>query len=133
MAMIDIEYRYSAEPLIIGEVRRQSNAEMEEYLRNLVFEMQMADISAKYTGVKTDEDDNVLLINGKNVLDILNGLEIIPLEPDEDSCNCDKPKPISIGRPMIIWDKCIIEDIPDVMVKNAISKVYSDIQKNRIM
>ena len=48
-------------------------------------------------------------------------------------CGCGGQRPITIGRPMLEWDPRVIEDIPDVLMKNAISKVYCDLQKNRIM
>ena len=132
MAMIDIEYRYSGRP-VSGEVRRADWEEMEKYLRGLVYEMQEADISSKYVGTKT-EDEDMLYINGKTVIDILKGLEIRTPMPDE--CECEysgKPKMIKIGRPALEWNPQFIEDIPDILVKNAISKTYADINRNRIM
>lgn len=53
MAMIDIEYRHSAEPPELDIIRRKSNEEMKNYLMGLVADMLMADISAKYTDVET--------------------------------------------------------------------------------
>ena len=137
MAMIDIEYRYAKDQVPGGdfpgrEIRRKTVKEMEEYLRQLVFEMQDADISAKYIGKET-EDENQVYINGKKVNDILKGLEIKMLDPEEDTCGCGGPRPITIGRPMLEWDPRVREDIPDVLMKNAISKVSCDLQKDRIM
>ena len=131
MAMIDIEYRFSDKALPDKDIRRKTTEEMEQYLRDLVFEMQSADISSQSKGVPTD-GVNQLFINGMEIKDILNGLEIKMLEPDEETCGCT-PRPLIIQRPALEWDQSIIEDIPDVLVKNAISKVYCDIQKNRIM
>ncbi|MBO6083748.1 MAG: hypothetical protein J6O90_01520 [Candidatus Methanomethylophilaceae archaeon] len=137
MAMIDIEYRYAKGQTPGGdfpgrEIRRTSVKDMEEYLRNLVFEMQSADISARYIGTET-ENENQVYINGMKVNDILKGLEIKMLDPEEDTCGCGGARPITIGRPMLEWDPRVIEDIPDVLMKNSISKVYCDLQKNRIM
>ena len=89
MAMIDIEYRYAKDQVPGGdfpgrEIRRKTVKEMEEYLRQLVFEMQDADISAKYIGKET-EDENQVYINGRKVNDILKGLEIKMLDPEEDT------------------------------------------------
>ena len=81
MAMLDIEYRYSGRPTS-GEVRRADWEEMEKYLRGLVYEMQEADISSKYIGKKTENED-MLYINGKSVIDILEGLDIRTPMPDE--------------------------------------------------
>ena len=131
MAMIDIEYRHSSEPPEDDSIRRQSVEEMSEYLRGLVYEMQMSDISSKFISVEA-EGPNMLLVNGKSVQDILEGLEIKMLET-EDSCDHGKAAMVSFGRPVLEWRKDIIEDIPDVLVKNAISKAYSDVLKNRIL
>ena len=131
MAMIDIEYRHSSEPPEDENIRRQSVSEMSEYLKGLVYEMQMADISAKFISIE-GEGPNALIINGKRVQDILQGLEIKMLD-SEDSCDHGKVSMVSFGRPVLDWNKDVIEDIPDVLVKNAISKTYADVVKNRIL
>ena len=131
MAMIDIEYRHSREPPKGDGTRRQSIEEMSEYLRGLVYEMQMSDVSSKLISVE-GEGPNALLINGKRVQDILEGLEIKMLE-SEESCDHGKVSTIAFGRPILDWKKDVIEDIPDVLVKNAISKTYADVIKNRIL
>ena len=131
MAMIDIEYRHSSEPPEDENLRRWSIDEMSDYLKKLVYDMQMADISSKLISTE-HEGPNEVLINGKRIQDILKGLEIKPLETDE-SCDHGKTNMVSFGRPTIEWRKDVIEDIPDVLVKNAISKVYSDVLKNRIL
>ena len=74
----------------------------------------------------------MVFVNGKSIPDILNGLEIKPLETEE-SCDQGKTNMISFGRPTLDWNKDVIEDIPDVLVKNAISKAYSEITKDRIL
>lgn len=55
MAMLDIEYRYSAEPPSDLDIRRKSVKEMENYIRSLVLEMQMADISVGFKMIKKDD------------------------------------------------------------------------------
>ena len=133
MAMLDIEYRYSGEPNFEGS-RRKSVKDMEGYIRSLVLEMQMADISAGFKMVKIDGKNDVL-INGRTVESILDGLNIVPLEPDDDGCGCglEKKPLISIGRSDRDWNKDCIEDISDVLMKNAIAKVYSEMESGRIM
>lgn len=131
MAMIDIEYRHSSEPPDDESIRRHSTEEMSEYLRNIVSEMQMSDISSKFISTEA-EGPNALLVNGKRVQDILEGLDIKMLD-SEDSCDHGKVSMVSFGRPVLDWKKDIIEDIPDVLVKNAISKAYADVLKNRIL
>ena len=129
--MIDIEYRHSAEPDTTGEIRRTSTEDMTAYLKELVCEMQIADISSKFIEKETP-GKNMLLINGKDIFEILDGLEIKMLDAEE-SCDHGKTTPIRFGRPILDWNKEIIEDIPDVLVKNAISKTFADVTQNRIL
>jgi len=131
MAMLDIEYRHSSEPPEDESLRRWSIEEMSDYLKGLVLEMQMSDISAKFISTEAD-GPNMVFVNGRKITDILEGLEIKPLDVDE-SCDHGKTQIISFGRPTVEWKKDVIEDIPDVLVKNAISKAYGDILKNRIL
>jgi hypothetical protein len=131
MAMIDIEYRHSAEPSEDADIRRTSIEDMNKYLRGLVYEMQMADISSKFISTE-GEGPNSLIINGKKVEDILAGLDIKPLDT-EDACDHGKVSMVTFGRPTLDWNKEFVEDIPDVLVKNAISKAYADVVKNRIL
>jgi hypothetical protein len=134
MAMIDIEYRFSGKPIDNKDIRRHSTSDMESYLRDIVFEMQSADISVKFnTGFAVEDENNMVYINGKSVHEILDGLNIVIPEPDEDSCGCDgKKRIVKIERPQLDWDQRYIEDIPDVLMKNAIAKIYADMMSNRI-
>ena len=134
MAMLDIEYRFSDRPLEDKDIRRKTTKDMEFYIRGLVFEMQSADISVKFTtGVPLEGERNMVYINGKPVPEILDGLDIKIPEPDEESCGCSSPKIVTIGGPNLQWKEDIIEDIPDILMKNAISKTYADMERNRIM
>jgi hypothetical protein len=131
MAMINIEYRHSAEPPEASIIRRKTVEEMKNYLMGLVAEMLVADISAQYVDTAY-EGENTVVINGKDIRDILNGLQIRMLD-SEDACDSGKPSLIKFERPILDWKKEFIEDIPDVLMKNAISKAYADATKNRIM
>ena len=134
MAMLDIEYRFSDKPLDNKDIRRKTTKDMEFYIRGLVFEMQSADISVKFsTSVPLEGEKNMVYINGKPVPEILVGLDIKIPEPDEESCGCSAPKIVSIGGPNLEWNADYIEDIPDILMKNAISKMYADMERNRIM
>ncbi len=134
MAMLDIEYRFSDRPLDAVKIRRKTTKDMEFYIRGLVFEMQSADISVKFrTGVPAEGERNMVYINGKSVPQILEGLDIKIPEPDEETCGCSSPKIVTIGGPNLEWNTEFIEDIPDILMKNAISKMYADMEKNRIM
>lgn len=130
MAMIDIEYRHSSEP-DSEDIRRPSIEDMCQYLKDLVFEMQMADISSKMIDTESD-GKNMVLINGKDVFKILEGLEIKMLDSD-DSCDHGKVNIVRFDRPTLDWKKEYIEDIPDTLMKNAIAKIYADVTKNRIL
>lgn len=134
MAMLDIEYRFSDAPLADSGIRRKTTKDMEFYIRGLVFEMQSADISVKFrTSVPAEGERNMVYINGRSVPDILEGLDIKIPEPDEETCGCSSPKIVTIGGPNLEWNVNHIEDIPDILMKNAISKMYADMEKNRIM
>ncbi len=132
MAMIDIEYRHSTEPPSdAGEIRRASIEKMHEYLNELVCEMQMSDISSKLID-KESEGPNMVYINGKTIHQILDGLKII-MQDTEDACDSGNVTIVKFGRPTLDWNKDIIEDIPDILMKNAIAKVFADINNNRII
>ena len=134
MAMLDIEYRFSDAPIEGTKIRHKTTKDMEFYIRGLIFEMQSADISVKFTtGVPAEGERNMVFINGRPVPDILNGLDIRIPEPDDETCGCNSPKIVTIGGPNLEWNEDIIEDIPDILMKNAISKVYADMERNRIM
>ncbi len=131
MAMIDIEYRHAAEPAPSDRLRRGSVEEMREYLTDLVCEMQMADISARYIDTEA-EGPNTVRINGRDVHEILDGLEIRMTDSGEP-CDLDRPSLVSFGRPVTDWDRETVEDIPDLLMKNAVAKVFADISENRIL
>lgn len=131
MAMINIEYKHSGEPPEASIIRRKTIEEMKNYLMGLVAEMLLADISAQYIDTASD-GRNTVIINGQDVNDILNGLQIRMLD-NEDACDAGKPSLIKFERPVLDWKKEFIEDIPDVLMKNAISKAYADAYNNRIM
>ena len=134
MAMLDIEYRFSDAPIDAEGIRRKTTKDIEFYIRGLVFEMQSADISVKFrTAVPEPGERNMVYINGRPVPDILEGLDIKIPEPDEETCGCSSPKIVTIGGPNLKWNTDCIEDIPDILMKNAISKVYADMERNRIM
>ncbi|MCL2148623.1 MAG: hypothetical protein FWH47_04725 [Methanomassiliicoccaceae archaeon] len=131
MAMIDIEYRHSSEPPEDDNLRRQSVEEMSDYLKGLVDEMLRSDISAKLT-VSEGEGPNMVFVNGKSITDILAGLDIKMLDSD-DACDHGKVSIVSFGRPILEWNRGVIEDIPDVLVKNAVSKAYADVLGDRTL
>ena len=124
---ITIEYRYRSSDVRKG---RRNTSEMRYYLEGLVDEMRSADINAEYIdSVAVDDDVNSIWINGREISSILDGLEIRMLEEDD----CDpgmRPQLVRFERPATDWMKDEIEDIPDVLMKNAISKAYADANKD---
>ena len=128
MGKIVIEYRYI--PSEKKGVRRNSS-EMRYYLEGLIDEMRSAGIDSEYIdSVALDDDANEVTINRVNVLKILDGLEIKKL--DDEDCGCgDSPKMIKLERPDSDWKRDVVEDIPDVIMKNAVSKVYADMNRDR--
>lgn len=130
MAMIDIEYRHSEAELQDPTIRRRSTSAMAAYIKDLIFEMQMADISCKFTETVTD-GPNTVLINGRTIPEIIEGLEIKMLEV-EDSCDLGQGGRVVFGRPTLDWNREYVEDVPDTIMKNAIAKVFADMNRNNI-
>lgn len=131
MAMIDIEYRHTSEDPSDPDIRRTTSAAMNQYIRDLIFEMQMADISCAYKETVIPEGKSEVYINGMTIPEIIEGLEIKMLDL-EDSCDLGAPKMVQFGRPPLDWKEDIIEDVPDTIMKNAIAKVFADENRNRI-
>lgn len=131
MAMIDIEYRHTDADIDDPTIRRRSPAEMTAYIKDLIFEMQMGDISCKFVDTVVPEGPNTVLINGRTIPEIIEGLEIKLLEV-EDSCDLGKGGKVVFGRPTLDWKKEHVEDVPDTIMKNAIAKVFADMNKSNI-
>lgn len=131
MAMIDIEYRHTTQDPDDPTIRRRTNAVMNQYIRDLIFEMQMADISCNYKETVIDDGKSEVYINGRTIPEIIEGLEIKMLDAEE-SCDYGKPGMVKFGRPTLDWKREYVEDVPDTIMKNAIAKVYADENKNRI-
>lgn len=123
---IDIEYRYSGRPLASKGLRRGSVDEMEIYLQNLVKEMKSANIDASYvSSFAVEGEKNMVFINDRPIVEILDGLEIRPLPPTEGDCFVG-PNFLKVRRREEDWDGENVEDLSDTLVKNAISKVFSE-------
>lgn len=131
MAMIEIEYRHTTDRIADPTVRRTTTDAMKEYIKGLVFEMQMDDISCKFTDTVIENGPNTVVINGRTIPEIIDGLEIKLLEV-ENSCDLGAGGIVTFGRPVLDWKKEYVEDVPDTIMKNAIAKVYADMNRNRI-
>lgn len=130
MAMINIEYMHPEEDPSDPTIRRRTNAVMAQYIRDLIFEMQMGDISCAFKETVTDGARDVR-INGRAIPEIIDGLQIKMLEAEE-SCDLGSTTMIKFGRPTLDWKREWVEDVPDTIMKNAIAKVFADENKNQI-
>ena len=128
MALVNIVYIHSKEPEGT-DLRRSSIASMVEYMERLVFEMKFAGVSTDFKSEHRDGAKNDVIVNGRTVAEILDGLQIVKPELDSEG------RPASIvtfERAPDDWQEDIIEDIPDLLMKNALSKAYADADKLRI-
>ncbi len=128
--MIDIEYLHPEQDPDDPTIRRRTNAAMARYVRDLVFEMQMADVSCSFKETVTDGLRTVR-INGRTIPEIVEGLEIKMLE-EEDSCDLGSARLVRFGRPTLDWRTEWVEDVPDTIMKNAIAKVFADCNRDGI-
>jgi hypothetical protein len=131
MALIDIEYIHTEKDIEDVSIRRPSTAKMRTYIQDLIYEMKSADISCSFKETIIEEGKNDVLINGRTIPEIIDGLEIRHLDMEE-SCDHGKPSKILFGRPTLDWKKDYIEDVPDTIMKNAIAKVYADERQKQI-
>lgn len=122
---IDIEYLHTVKELDDPTIRRTTTGKMTSYIQDLVYEMKSAEIPCSFKETVIAEGQNTVLINGRTVEQIIDGLEIKHLDVEE-SCDHGKPSKILFGRPTLDWKKQYIEDVPDTIMKNAIAKVYAD-------
>lgn len=130
MAMINIEYLHPESDPDDPTIRRRTNAAMAQYIRDLIFEMQMSDISCAFKDTVTDGRREVR-INGRTIQQIIEGLQIKMLE-EEESCDLGAVKTVKFGRPTLDWKREWVEDVPDTIMKNAIAKVFADESRNQI-
>lgn len=132
MAMVDILYTHP-ETLPVdpaADLRRTSVEEMYDYISGLVLEMKMAGISVSFTDKTVEGRPSEVFVNGRTVAEILEGLEIKTpeLSPEESGS-----KIISFERAPEDWDRSHVEDISDILMKNAISKAYADALHGKVM
>lgn len=132
MALVDIVYVHSGDPVLSdnSECRRSTVKQMEEYMEKLVVEMKFAGVNTSFKSEHKDGAVNDIIVNGKSVNEILDGLEIRKpeLDPDEEKT----VKIVSFERSPDDWNTAVIEDIPDLLMKNALSKAFADAEKLRI-
>lgn len=127
MVRIEIEYRHTDAPIDDPVVRRRSSAAMVSYIKDLMCDLEMEDIPCTFKETKIENGTSSIIINGKSVQEIVDGLAIKYLEADDDP---DQPGKVTFGRPILDWKREYAEDVPDTIMKNAIAKVYADGVKN---
>lgn len=125
MATIEIEYKHTEKEISDISIRRPSTGKMAAYIQDLMYEMKSADISCSFKETIIEDGKNDVLINGRTIPDIIDGLQMRYLDSD-DACDHGKPQRITFGRPTLDWKKDYVEDVPDTIMKNAIAKVYAD-------
>ena len=128
MALVNIVYVHSKEPEGT-DLRRSSIASMVEYMERLVFEMKFAGVSTDFKSEHRDGAKNDVIVNGRTVAEILDGLQIVKPELDSEG------RPASIvtfERAPDDWNTDVIEDIPDLLMKNALSKAFAEADSLRI-
>ncbi len=128
MAMLDVVYTHAKDPDFPG-CRRKTVQEMHDYIDGLIFDLRMGGISVKYEFKEGDHND--VTINGKSVATILDelGSDIRVPEVGEDDV---RPVMGLTDRGPKDWNKEVIEDISDLLMKNAFSKAFADARKNSI-
>ena len=132
MTMLVLEYRHTAEPEIDDPtIRRRTTGAMAQYMKDLIDEMRQGDISCSFKETVVEKGPNTVLINGRTVADIIEGLQIKMLDADE-SCDLGKTGIVTFGRPTLDWKREYIEDVPDTIMKNAIAKTFADLNSNRL-
>lgn len=132
MAMVDIIYTHPGEIKVEPgcEIRRTSVQEMVDYVNGLVFEMKWGGVNVKFESKLVEGCKSDIQINGLSVEEILDGLEIKTPEVEPEQSDT---KIITFERSPDDWDRRYVEDISDILLKNAISKAYADAVKNNIM
>ncbi len=135
--MLDIEYRRKSVLDHPFEASRRDVYDFSEYLNTLVDQVRFSGINIKLREIdipEGSEDRNDVVINGRSVAEILEGLDLVL--PGSKSCgNCSGACGTSDGcgggeRDDLEWNEDIIEDIPDIIFKNAVSKALADSREN---
>ncbi len=133
--MLDIEYRRKIALDRPFEESRRDVQDFSDYLNSLVGEVKYAGVSVRLRETELPEgsaESNDVMINGRTVAEILDGLDlVIPASKDCGTCAgaCDTGgcgTAEEEDRDPMDWNRSIIEDIPDIILKNAISKALAD-------
>jgi len=129
--MIDIEYIHTEDDIEDITIRRPDTLRMKSYIQDLIYEMKAGDISCSFKETIIEKGKNEVLINGRTIPEIIEGLEIRHLDMEE-SCDHGKPSRVLFGRPTLDWKREYVEDVPDTIMKNAIAKVYADERQKQL-
>lgn len=134
--MLDLEYRKKSSLDYPYEESRRDVYDFSEYLNELVKEVRFSGINIKLREIELpdgSEERNTLIINGRTVYEILSGLDLVL--PGSKSCGncsgaCGTGSCGTDEREELDWNEDIVEDIPEIILKNAISKALADSRPN---
>ncbi|MDD3398371.1 MAG: hypothetical protein PHW93_02080 [Candidatus Methanomethylophilaceae archaeon] len=127
---ITIEYRHKDGLDQPFSLSRRDVPGLTKELKVLVGQVRSVGIDMLFKETRIEGDEpNTLLIGGRNVEDVLEGLDIVR-EGGCSTCsaNCSEPtcETSKEERDELDWNRRVLEDIPEVLLKNAISKVIAD-------
>ena len=127
---ITVEYRHKGRLDQPFSLSRRDVPSFSKELKVLVGQVRSVGIDMLFKESRFDGDEpNALIIGGRSIDDVLEGLNIVR-EGGCSTCsaNCSEPtcETAKEERDEMDWNRRVLEDIPEVLLKNAISKVIAD-------
>lgn len=127
---ITVEYRHKGRLDQPFSLSRRDVPGFSKELKVLVGQVRSVGIDMLFKESRFDGDEpNALIIGGRSIDDVLEGLNIVR-EGGCSTCsaNCSEPtcETAKEERDEMDWNRRVLEDIPEVLLKNAISKVIAD-------
>lgn len=127
---ITVEYRHKGRLDQPFSLSRRDVPGFSKELKVLVGQVRSVGIDMLFKESRFDGDEpNALIIGGRSIDDVLEGLNIVR-EGGCSTCsaNCNEPtcETAKEERDEMDWNRRVLEDIPEVLLKNAISKVIAD-------
>jgi hypothetical protein len=126
---IVIEYRYAASKEKRG---RRNTSEMRYYLETLVDEMSSVGMDAEYVdSIAVDGEVNSVTVNGTDIISIAEDIDLMMImlgayDPDP---NMHQMTDI-FGKQVMDWNREYVEDIPEILMNSAVSKVCSKMNED---
>jgi len=128
---ITVEYRNKGRLDHPFTLSRRDVSGLAQELKVLVGQVKSVGIDMEFQLTTVGDDQpNDILINGQSISKILDGLNIVQEGGCSDcagSCNETSCGTVSDAkRGELDWNNDVVEDIPEALLKNAISKVIAD-------